>query len=103
MRRPIDDFSKEETAATAYNKAFEQVLHILDAVKGTLDIDGEPCSECSTNQKHDWRQFQAYEALTGAITRITKANFLIDQSMRLPIAHNAQEHQLHFQGDADNG
>ena len=103
MSRPIDDFSKEETAATAYNKAFEQVLHILEAVKGTLDTGGTECSECSTHQKADWRQYQASESLTGAITRITKASFLIDQSMRFPVVHNAQENQLHFQGDADNG
>ena len=103
MPNPIDDLSKEEAAATAYNKAFEQVLRTLEAIKTTLDTDGEPCAECSTNQKHDWRQYQAYESLTGAITRISKANFLIDQSMRYPTAHNAQEHHLQTKEETDNG
>ena len=100
MRQPIDDLTKEETTAIAYTKAFEQVLHILDAIKNTLDTEGTECSECSTHQKNDWRQFQASESLTGAITRITKASFLIDQSTRLPVAHNAQQNTT---GDADNG
>jgi hypothetical protein len=91
VRQPIEDLTKEQTAALAYTKAFEQVLHTLEAIKDTLDVAGEPCAECSANQKHDWRQFQASESLAGAITRISKARLLIDQSILLPTAHNAQE------------
>ena len=36
MRQPIEDLTREQTAALAFTKAFEQVLHTLEAIKDTL-------------------------------------------------------------------
>ena len=68
-------------APIAYEKTLLRSIEILEAIKGTLDTETNPCDSCQKDSYTNWQHFQAFEALTGAISRIAKANNLIQQSL----------------------
>lgn len=63
--------------AEAYQIALDRCVEILIAVQGTLDVRSEICGECNCEKRSNWREFQAAQALEGAITRVRKATGLI--------------------------
>ena len=68
-------------AGTPYYESLKKTMEMLIAVKDTLDTGTHSCESCQNEQKNNWLQFQAFEALLGAIGRISKANSLIQQSL----------------------
>ena len=65
----------------AYEKTLLRSIEILEAIKGTLNTDAHECDSCRKDTHENWQHYQASEALTGAISRIAKANSLIQQSL----------------------
>ena len=70
-------------APIAYEKTFLRTIEILEAIRETLDTETHACDSCQKDTHTNWQHFQAFEALTGAITRINKANSLIQQSLAI--------------------
>ena len=68
-------------APIAYEKSLLRTVEILEAIKGTLDTKTHSCDSCQKDTHTNWQHYQAFEALTGAISRIAKANSLIQQSL----------------------
>ena len=64
----------------AYEKTLAQVVEILTSVKATLNIDVTTCQGCGQEHRNNWNQYQAAEALNGAITRVQRASSLISQT-----------------------
>jgi hypothetical protein len=79
MTEQIGITTNEE--GTAYMETLEKTARVLTAIKDTLDTGTHSCGSCQNEQKNNWLQFQAFEALSGAIGRIEKANSLIQLSL----------------------
>jgi len=73
--------SQEGMALTAYEKTLDRVVEILAALKGTLNVHVSTCAGCGQERREDWEQYQAAEALQGAVTRVQKAASLISVSI----------------------
>ena len=56
---------------------FDECIAVLTGIKGALDINSSTCEGCGQESRDNWQEFQAAEALGGAITRIQKAAGLI--------------------------
>ena len=61
----------------AIENYFAKCIVGLTGIKGSLDINSSTCECCGHESRENWREFQAAEALGGAITRIQKAAGLI--------------------------
>jgi hypothetical protein len=72
---------EEGVALVAYDKTLDRVVEILDSVKNTLNVHVSTCGGCGQERRTDWEQYQAAEALQGAITRVQKAANLINVSI----------------------
>jgi GTP cyclohydrolase III len=81
MATPQEPDMAPDIASTAYARALESVVEIMTSIKTTLNIDVNVCQGCGQEHRDDWNQWQAYEALSGAITRAQKANGLIQTSL----------------------
>ena len=71
----------KDGAGTAYFETLRKTAQVLTAIKDTLDTRTHSCDSCQNEQKNNWLQYQAFEALAGAIGRIEKANSLIALSL----------------------
>jgi len=79
MTKQIGITANEE--GTAYMETLEKTARVLTAIKDTLDTGTHSCGSCQNEQKNNWLQYQAFEALSGAIGRIEKASSLIQSSL----------------------